>query len=150
MPGIESVGITSYLPASGMVSNSSFVADSYAPPKGTELDIAWPSQVMGDYFRAAGIPLLQGREFTPADDAKAPLVGIVNHMLAEHFWPGQDPIGKRLRWGMHREPYALDNCGGRDGQYQADRRGRSDAVRDLPALQPADGLATETWCRPAC
>jgi predicted permease len=104
LPGIESVGITSYLPASGMVRNSSFVADGYVPPKGTELVIAWPSQVMGDYFGAVGIPLLQGREFTPADDAKAPLICIVNHMLAEHFWPGQDPIGKRLRWGMPESP----------------------------------------------
>jgi putative ABC transport system permease protein len=104
LPGIESVGITSYLPASGMVRNSSFVADGYVPPKGTELDIAWPSQVMGDYFRAAGIPLLSGRMFTGADNAKAPLVCIVNQMLAEHFWPGQDPIGKRLRWGMPESP----------------------------------------------
>ena len=87
-----------------MVRNSSFVADGYVPPKGTELDIAWPSQVMGDYFRAAGIPLLRGRVFTGADNAKAPLVCIVNHMLAEHFWPGQDPIGKRLRWGMPESP----------------------------------------------
>jgi predicted permease len=87
-----------------MVRNSSFVADGYVPPKGTELDIAWPSQVMGDYFRAAGIPLLQGREFTPADDARAPLVAIVNEKLAQDFWPGQDPIGKRLRWGMPESP----------------------------------------------
>jgi predicted permease len=104
LPGIEAVGITSYLPASGMVRNSTFVADDYVPPKGAGLEIAWPSQVMGDYFRAAGIPLLQGREFTPADGAKAPLVCIVNHMLAEHFWPGHDPIGKRLRWGMPESP----------------------------------------------
>ena len=104
LPGIESVGITSYLPASGMVRNTTFVADGYVPPKGTELDIAWPSQVMGDYFRAAGIPLLRGRVFTGADNVKAPLVCIVNHMLAEHFWPGQDPIGKRLRWGYRNSP----------------------------------------------
>jgi putative ABC transport system permease protein len=104
LPGIEAVGITSYLPASGMVRNSSFVADDYAPPKGAELEIAWPSQVMGDYFRAAGIPLLQGREFNPADGAKAPLVAIVNEKLAQHFWLGQDPIGKRLRWGMPESP----------------------------------------------
>ena len=103
-PGIESVGITSYLPVSGMVRNSTFVADSYVPPKGTEVDIAWPSQVMGDYFRAAGIPLLRGRVFTEVDNVKAPLVCIVNHMLAEHFWPGQDPIGKRLRWGYAKTP----------------------------------------------
>jgi predicted permease len=104
LPGVEVVGITSYLPASGMVRNSTFVADDYVPPKGAGLEVAWPSQVMGDYFRAAGIPLLQGREFTPADREKAPLVCIVNRMLAEHFWPGQDPIGKRLRWGMPEAP----------------------------------------------
>ena len=104
LPGIEAVGITSYLPASGMVRNSTFVADGYVPPKSTELDIAWPSQVMGDYFRAAGIPLLRGRVFTGADNVKAPLVCIVNHMLAEHFWPGQNPIGKRLRWGYPKSP----------------------------------------------
>ena len=104
LPGVEAVGITSYLPASGMVRNSSFVADDYVPPKGAGLEIAWPSQVMGDYFRAAGIPLLQGREFTPADGAKAPLVAIVNEKLAQHFWLGQDPIGKRLRWGMPESP----------------------------------------------
>ncbi len=99
LPGIESVGITSYLPASGIVRNSTFVAEGYVPPKGNELDIAWPSQVMGNYFRAAGIPLLRGRVFTEADNVKTPLVCVVNHMLAEHFWPGQDPIGKRVRWG---------------------------------------------------
>jgi len=104
LPGIDAVGITSYLPASGMVRNSGFVADDYVSPKGAGLEIAWPSQVMGDYFRAAGIPLLQGREFTPADGAKAPLVAIVNEKLAQHFWPGQDPIGKRLRWGMPESP----------------------------------------------
>jgi predicted permease len=104
LPGIEAVGITSYLPASGMVRNSTFVADGYVPTEGTEVDIAWPSQVMGDYFRATGIPLLSGRVFSGSDNAKAPLVCIVNHMLAEHFWPGQDPIGKRLRWGYPKTP----------------------------------------------
>lgn len=104
LPGIEAVGITSYLPASGMVRNSGFVADGYVLPKATEVDIAWPSQVMGDYFRAAGIPLLSGRVFSDADSVKAPLVCTVNQMLAEHFWPGQDPIGKRLRWGYPKTP----------------------------------------------
>jgi len=104
LPGIEAVGITSYLPASGMVRSSTFVADGYVPPKGTEMEIAWPSQVMGDYFHAAGIPLLRGRVFTDVDNVNAPLVCIVNHMLAEHFWPGQDPIGKRLRWGYPNTP----------------------------------------------
>jgi putative ABC transport system permease protein len=55
--------------------------------------------VQGDYLQAMGIPLLAGRFFTPADTPNAQLVAIVNHKLAEHYWPGVDPIGKRLRIG---------------------------------------------------
>ena len=54
---------------------------------------------MGDYFRAAGIPLIRGREFTRADDGHSALVAIINRTLAEYYWPGQDPIGKRLHRG---------------------------------------------------
>jgi uncharacterized membrane protein YeaQ/YmgE (transglycosylase-associated protein family) len=46
-----------------------------------------------------GIPLLRGRTFTDADKSGAPLVLIVNRKLAQHYWPNQDPIGKRLRLG---------------------------------------------------
>jgi putative ABC transport system permease protein len=104
LPGVQAVGITSVLPATGNIRNSSFLADGYVEPKGAGMNLAWPSQVMGNYFQAAGFPLIQGREFTPADDAKALLVAIVNERLAQHFWPGQDPIGKRLRWGMPETP----------------------------------------------
>jgi ABC-type antimicrobial peptide transport system permease subunit len=55
--------------------------------------------VMGHYFQAQGIPIIRGRDFTDADDASAPLVVIVNHALAEHYWRGQEPIGKRLHRG---------------------------------------------------
>jgi predicted permease len=73
--------------------------EGYVPPKGAGLNLAWPSLVLGDYFKAAGIPIQRGRAFTPSDDANAPLVVVVNHKLAERYWPGQDPIGKRLHRG---------------------------------------------------
>src|SRR5208283_4356541 len=73
-------------------------------PKGSGMSLAWPPQVIGDYFRAAGIPLLRGREFTEADRADSPLVVIVNRTLAERYWPGQDPIGKRLKVGVPETP----------------------------------------------
>lgn len=103
-PGVEAVGITSLLPAAGNHSNSAIFADGYVPPKGGTLDLSWPSSVMGDYFRAAGIPLLRGREFTLSDTSKSPLVCVVSRKLADHFWPGQDPIGKRIHWGMKETP----------------------------------------------
>jgi putative ABC transport system permease protein len=104
LPGVSAAGIASQLPASGSSSNSAFLAEGYVAPKGGDLDLAWPSQVMGNYFAAQGIHLLRGRDFTAADNARAPLVVIVNQHLANHYWPGQDPIGKRLRWGMLETP----------------------------------------------
>ena len=55
--------------------------------------------MQGDYFQAMGIPLLSGRFFTNADAANKQLVVIVNRKLAEHYWPGSDPVGKRLHIG---------------------------------------------------
>jgi predicted permease len=63
------------------------------------MNLATTSQLIGDYFHTMGIPLLRGRTFTEADRAGAPLVMIVNQKLAQHYWPNQDPIGKRLRIG---------------------------------------------------
>jgi predicted permease len=99
LPGVRAVGVTSLLPVAGQDVRATFTPEGYIPPQGSGLNLAWASQLMGDYFRAAGIPLLRGRAFTPDDDAHAPLVAIVNHTLAQHYWPGQDPIGKRLHRG---------------------------------------------------
>jgi predicted permease len=99
LPGVRSVGVTSFLPASGSNNNSTFVAEGYVPPQGGSMNLATTVAVQGDYLPAMGIPLVSGRFFAPADTATTQLVGIVNHKLAEHYWPGSDPIGKRLRLG---------------------------------------------------
>ena len=57
------------------------------------------SDVIGDFFKTMGIPLIRGRYFTESDNAGNQLVVIVSRQLAEHYWPNQDPIGKRLRLG---------------------------------------------------
>jgi predicted permease len=79
--------------------NQTFVVEGYVPPKGADMHLATSWQVMGDVFPTLGIPLLRGRFFTEDDRAGKQLVLIVNHKLAQHYWPGQDPIGKRLRIG---------------------------------------------------
>jgi predicted permease len=99
LPGAQSVGLTSVLPASGNNNNQTFVAEGYVPPKGAGMNLATVSTVMGDYFSSMHIPLLHGRFFTESDKAGSQLVLIVNHKLAQHYWPNQDPIGKRLRIG---------------------------------------------------
>jgi predicted permease len=104
VPGVKTIGVTTQLPSDENSSNTVFVVEGYNPPKGANLSLAWQSQLIGDYFHAAGIPMLRGRDFTDADNEKAPLVVIVNHALAQHYWPGKDPIGKRLRWGLPESP----------------------------------------------
>jgi hypothetical protein len=49
------------------------------------------------YFETLHIPILEGREFTPDDNEKAPSVLIVDQTAARRYWPGQDPLGKKLR-----------------------------------------------------
>jgi predicted permease len=98
-PGAQAVGLTSFLPASGNNNNQAFVPEGYVPPKGESMSLATNAIVVGDYFSAMKIPLLRGRYLTEADNADAQLVLVVNRKLAEHYWPNQDPIGKRLRIG---------------------------------------------------
>ena len=120
LPGVKAVGLTSFLPASGNNSNGVFVAEGYVAPKGAGMDLATTIQVEGDYFRALGIPLLHGRFFTPEDKAGAQLVVIVNHKLAEQSWPGQDPIGKRLRLGHRDDADPMGNRRGRSGRRKGE------------------------------
>jgi predicted permease len=99
MPGVKAVGETSALPVPADDNRATFTPGGYIPPKGAGLNLAWIARVMGDYFGAAGIPIIRGRAFTAADNATSPPVVIVNRTLAERYWPGQDPIGKRLHRG---------------------------------------------------
>jgi putative ABC transport system permease protein len=150
MPGAYAVGVAGQLPASGATSSTAFLAEGYVAPRDEGLPLAWPNQVMGDYFGAEGIPLLRGRAFKDADNAKAPLVIIVNRHLAEHFWPGQDPIGKRLRWGMQETPTPWMTVVGEMGdirQTSPDEPVRyqvyqpfSQNVVSFGSLSPADSL----------
>ncbi|MGA8531421.1 MAG: ABC transporter permease [Acidobacteriaceae bacterium] len=99
LPGVQAAGLTSTIPATGD-GIEIFVVEGYVDPRGPDRSTASPSQVIPDYFQAMGIPLLRGRYFTESDDANSQLAVIVNHEFAQHYWPGQNPIGKRMRTGM--------------------------------------------------
>lgn len=99
LPGVKSVGLSSFLPASGNNNNEAIIPEGYTPPNHT-YDLATTIQIQGDYFAAMGIPLLHGRYLTPDDTENSQLVVVVNQKLAEQSWPGQNPIGKRMRVGL--------------------------------------------------
>jgi len=133
LPGMKYAGLTTFLPATGSNSNTTFVAEGYIAPKGAGMNLATWIQVEGDYLRAMQIPLLAGRYLTPADTADSQLVIVVNHKLAEHYWPGQDPIGKRLRIGTPETPTPWLNIVG--------------VVADVKENSP-DAPTKEQWYQP--
>ncbi len=99
LPGVQSVGLTSMLPSQGANNNQTFVVDGYVPPPGASMNLATVSQVYGNFFPAMGIHLLRGRFLNESDHAGTQLALVVNQKFAQHFWPDQDPIGKRIRIG---------------------------------------------------
>jgi predicted permease len=134
LPGVQTVGITTALPGSGLDNSTGFYAEGYAPTKGSELTAAWPSQILGDYFPAAGIPILRGRGFTEADRADSPMMIIVNRTLAERYWPGQDPIGKRIHIGVKDTPLPWMTIVGEIGDI---KQGTADTDTRPQIYQPA-------------
>ncbi len=104
LPGVSAVGVTTRLPASDIHSNSAFVVDGFVPPKGAGMTLGTPTYVDGDYFKAMGISLQRGRFLTPDDKLGSQMVVVVNRKLAEHYWPGQNPLGKRMRMGLQETP----------------------------------------------
>jgi predicted permease len=99
LPGVESAGLTTMLPSQGVNNNQTFVVDGYTPPPGANMNLATVSYVIGDFFQSMGIRLERGRFFTDGDHAGTQLAIIVNHKLAQHYWPNGDPVGKRMRIG---------------------------------------------------
>jgi predicted permease len=88
------------LPADGNDWTNAFTIDGYVAPRGAGLNMAAISMVSGDPLQALGVRVLRGRDFTQADNANSQLVALVNRKMAQRYWPGQDPIGKRLRRGV--------------------------------------------------
>jgi putative ABC transport system permease protein len=103
-PQIAAAGLTNSLPASGFTGQAAYTIEG-VPVANWKLTFASFGTVSGDYFRAIGIPLMAGRYFTRDDRANTPLVVIVNASMAEHCWPGQSPIGRRMHVGNPRKGY---------------------------------------------
>src|SRR5712664_1736380 len=100
IPGVKAVGLTSDLPLNGCGTIAIQIEGGRNAGGETPQAICQTWQV-GNYFQTLGIPLLKGRSFTLDDRADAQPVAIVSETAGRQFWPGQDPIGKRIRWGVY-------------------------------------------------
>ncbi len=96
LPGVSSVGATSVLPLSGRGAMVGFTVEGAPPPPpNVNAEIALASTTP-DYLRAIGATLRQGRHFSARDDTAAPRVAIVNEAAVIRWFPGQNPIGRRV------------------------------------------------------
>ena len=99
LPGVVAASAINHLPLAGDVWGFPFHVEGRPPDPPGESPSASFRVVLPGYFRTMGLPLLRGRDFTDDDRLGAPGTIIVNEWLAERFWPGADPIGKRLTLG---------------------------------------------------
>ncbi|CAN5450104.1 ABC transporter permease [soil metagenome] len=108
LPGVEAAGICFSLPMTGEgATDRVWIEGRPAPPKGEE-PVLHGGSVSADYFKAMGIPLRQGRAFTEEEVWQGRAVIIVNEAFSRRFFPGEDPIGRRIKVGewIPNPPYS--------------------------------------------
>jgi putative ABC transport system permease protein len=97
LPGVRAATVSTDLP---LESNErrAFAPDAPVDPSAiTSVAVTWTH---GEFFRTLGVPLRRGRFFTREEDAAIRRVAIVSESLAARYWPGQDAVGKRIKWGL--------------------------------------------------
>jgi predicted permease len=99
LPGVESVGLTTNLPLSRSLAWGPITVEGRTPAPGEAFINADERVVAGRYFETMRIPLLRGRLFDERDTPDKPLAVLVDERMARTLWPGEDPLGKRLRRG---------------------------------------------------
>lgn len=99
LPGVTHCGAGSDLPLGGSDWNQVILPEGIAPSSQAKMPVASHTFVMGDYFQALGIALKQGRLLDAHDRAGAPYVIVINEKMARTFWPHQNAVGKRMKFG---------------------------------------------------
>src|SRR5262249_27074913 len=111
VPGVVSVGATTKIPLAGGGSTQPFTIAGRPAAAIAEQPMAQTRYISPDYFQAIGIPLRPGRVFSDHDrDDSVPVV-IISEAMARRFWPGENPIGRRLTPSFHIEQGAREIVG---------------------------------------
>jgi putative ABC transport system permease protein len=94
LPGVQAVSFAFDAPMTGSVKTGTVTFEGQRAPSGQQAPSFFFNSVDPTYFETMRVPLLRGRAFTESDNQMAPPVGIVNQIMADKFWPHQDPLGK--------------------------------------------------------
>ena len=96
LPGVTHVAINTGLPFNGGINDSVVTVEGHTSKPGESIRAHYLAAATSDYWRMMGIPLLRGRLLEDADNQRKPLVCVVDQAFAERYWPGADPLGRRL------------------------------------------------------
>jgi putative ABC transport system permease protein len=99
LPGVTHVAATADIPTRGMSRNGVTGEGAPVPASGEGQTFALYHTVSDDFFRTMQIPLVAGRVFGPEDAIDGPPVLVISRQLAQRFWPDQDAVGRRIRFG---------------------------------------------------
>ncbi len=98
LPGVESAGLAVSGPMSAYPLPGQVRVEGDTSPHGQSAPTVFYDLVSQGFFETLRIPVVRGRLFVESDSQNAPRVGVINQSFAEHFWPGQDTIGKRFQF----------------------------------------------------
>jgi putative ABC transport system permease protein len=99
LPGVRSASATTTIPLVGSNSNSSMSIEDHPISDPADKIFVGNEAVLPGYLEAMGIPLIEGRSFTPLDRADSATAIIINRYMARHFWPDESAVGKRVTFG---------------------------------------------------
>ena len=99
LPGVLAAGFVTWVPLTNRGGSWGFIIEGRPAPGPGETSDANTRVVTKDYLRAMGVTLKAGRLFDDRDRAAAPMVAVVNETMARQFWPGENPIGHRIKLG---------------------------------------------------
>ncbi len=100
VPGVESAAFARDMPLTlgNSGSDTTVEVEGYVPAEGEELTTYY-DRISPGFFETMGIPVVAGRAFEDRDTSQSEGVIVVNRTMAERYWPGEDPIGRRVRVG---------------------------------------------------
>jgi len=139
---VNAVGAINHLPLAGDLWGWTFSIQGRPKPRPGESPAAVYRVVMPGYFKTMRLPVLRGREITGDDDARAPGVVLVNERAANQYWPGEDPLGRRISFDddEHKPPTWLTVVGVVKNARQENWASAPDPEVYLAALQHRDFL----------
>jgi putative ABC transport system permease protein len=99
VPGVESAALGTDVPLDGNASATVFAAEGMPPVTAENAPRSYTHRISPEFFTTLGIRIVAGRTFTEQELTPASSVAVVSERVAKRFWPGQDPIGRRFKFG---------------------------------------------------